>query len=398
MTGTDAAEAACGPLRPNELTRIWDTGWRRYVFPALWLVYLGQTAGGVGKHASGAGAVAGYAIIAAFALVYLLALPMGWGRELGGFWALYGLAVVLTAVECVFAHQDALVFLVYLAVLTIASCVRPATLIVAAMAVVAGVLPRLIPSWHAQIDWNSALSVALVSLAMFGFFRIIRSNIALAAARAEVARLAAENERSRIARDLHDLLGHSLTTITVKAGLARRLAERGESERARSEITAVEQLSRSTLSDVRAAVSAHREVTLTGELATAREVLRAAGVIAELPPSVAETDPALSELFGWVVREGVTNVVRHANAKHVRITLGPRHIEIADDGRGGTPTSGNGLRGLRERAEAAGAQLAVSGGLTGFRLRVYAGGAADDSSAAEFSPRSASARASLPAP
>ena len=82
---------------------------------------------------------------------------------------------------------------------------------------------------------------------MFGFFMIIRSNIELAAARAEVARLAAENERTRIARDLHDLLGHSLTTITVKAGLARRLAERATRARAAEEIAEVEQLSRRTL-------------------------------------------------------------------------------------------------------------------------------------------------------
>jgi two-component system sensor histidine kinase DesK len=212
--------------------------------------------------------------------------------------------------------------------------------------------------------------VLLVSLAMLGFFKIVYANMALAAARAEVARLAAENERSRIARDLHDLLGHSLTTITVKAGLARRLAEHGDAERAFAEIAEVEKISRRTLGDVRAAVSAHSEVTLTGELATAREVLRAAGIVAELPQSVAETEPALSELFGWVVREAVTNVVRHSRANHVRITLGPTSVEIFDDGRGGLPgTSGNGLRGLRERLEAAGGTLTAAGGLTGFRVR-----------------------------
>jgi two-component system sensor histidine kinase DesK len=193
--------------------------------------------------------------------------------------------------------------------------------------------------------------------------------VALTAARAEVARLAAENERSRIARDLHDLLGQSLTTITVKAGLARRLAERGETERAFNEISEVEQLSRRTLGDVRAAVSAHRDVTLAGELATAREVLRAAGIISELPGSVAETDPLLSDLFGWVVREGVTNAVRHSRAEHVRITLGRNFVEIFDDGRGGVPGAGNGISGLRERTEAAGGTLTVTGGLTGFRVR-----------------------------
>ena len=99
------------------------------------------------------------------------------------------------------------------------------------LALVTGFAPLAVPSWDGSFDYSTALAVLLVSLAMFGFFSIIQSNIALAAARAEVARLAAENERSRIARDLHDLLGHSLTTITVKAGLARRLAEHGEADR-----------------------------------------------------------------------------------------------------------------------------------------------------------------------
>jgi two-component system sensor histidine kinase DesK len=236
------------------------------------------------------------------------------------------------------------------------------------MAAAAIVVPRL--AWHESLGWNPALAILLASVAMWGFFNVIQANMELSAARAEVARLAAENERSRIARDLHDLLGHSLTTITVKAGLARRLGERGDTARALGEITEVEQLSRRTLGDVRAAVAGHRDVTLVGELATAREVLRAAGVIAELPGSVDVVDPALSELFGWVVREGVTNVVRHARATHVRVGLGSRWLEIVDDGRGGTPGAGNGLSGLRERVGAAGGTLVATGGITGFKLRV----------------------------
>jgi two-component system sensor histidine kinase DesK len=355
----------------EELSRHWGGGgWRRYFFPAFWLVYLGQAVDGVAHHAHGVGAVVGYVLVVAFAATYLAALPMGWGREPRPFWALYGLAVAITVGEAFFARADALVFCVYLAVLTIAARGRYAVPAIVVMAGLSAALPRFIPGWGGKIAWNTGLSVLLVSLAMFGFFRVVQSNIALAAARAEVARLAAENERSRIARDLHDLLGHSLTTITVKAGLARRLAEHGDADRAFAEIGEVERLSRRTLSDVRAAVSAHHEVTLTGELATAREVLRAAGIVSELPPTAAETEPALSELFGWVVREAVTNVVRHSRANHVRITLGPASVEIFDDGRGGVPGSGgNGLRGLRQRVEAVGGTLSVSSGLSGFRLR-----------------------------
>ncbi|MFN2560674.1 MAG: sensor histidine kinase [Jatrophihabitans sp.] len=365
------AGASITPSDPQleEMARMWGAGWRRYFFPAFWLVYLGQTVNGVATHSHGGSAVTGYVLVVAFAAVYLVALPMGWTGHLRWFWGLYALAMALTVAELRFARADALVFLVYVAVLTVASRVRGSIYIVIAMSVGSYVFQRLVPGFDPSGAWSTALSILLVSLAMFGFFRIVQSNIALTAARAEVARLAAENERSRIARDLHDLLGHSLTTITVKAGLARRLAERGETERAFTEIREVEQLSRRTLGDVRVAVSAHREVTLAGELATAREVLRAAGTISELPASVAEADPALSELFGWVVREGVTNVVRHSRAEHVRITLGRNWVEIVDDGRGGVPRLGNGLCGLRERLEAIGGTLSVSGSLAGFRVR-----------------------------
>jgi two-component system sensor histidine kinase DesK len=212
---------------------------------------------------------------------------------------------------------------------------------------------------------------------MWGFFHIVRSHRELTAARAEVARLAAENERSRIARDLHDLLGHSLTTITVKAGLARRLAPR-DPERAASEIGEVEDLARSALTDVRAAVSGYRELTLAGELAGAREVLRAAGIEAQAPGAVEVADPAHAELFGWVLREGVTNVVRHSGAHSCTIAIGPTWLEIEDDGRGTGPragTDGSGLAGLRERGAAAGGTIRAGAGRRGWRLRVDMDGA-----------------------
>ena len=118
---------------------------------------------------------------------------------------------------------------------------------------------------------------------------------------------------------MHDLLGHSLTTITVKAGLARRLGA-ADPEGAVAQITEVEDLCRRVLADVRAAVSGYREVTLASELARGRELLRASGITADLPTATEVADPAHQELFGWAVREGLTNVIRHSQGAFMHRT------------------------------------------------------------------------------
>jgi two-component system sensor histidine kinase DesK len=344
--------------------------WRRVIFPGIWLIYLSQTAHGVGLHSSGWAAAAGYAVLVAFCVLYLAALPFAWARQQGRFWMVYAAALALVAIETAFAHEDAFIMLTFVAVLTVGALGARSVPVLALFIVVAIAVPPAVRSWHAGLDFTPLITITLVGLAMYSFFGLIRSNQELAEARSEVARLAAENERTRIARDLHDLLGHSLTTITVKAGLARRLAERHD-ERAIVEIAEVEELSRRSLADVRAAVAGHRDVTLAGELATAREVLRAAGIVAELPGSVEVVDPSLSELFGWVVREGLTNVVRHARASHCAVRVDRGWIEITDNGRGGIAGSGNGLTGLRERVEAAGGTVhAGAAPYGGWRLRV----------------------------
>jgi two-component system sensor histidine kinase DesK len=345
--------------------------WRQLLFPAVFLVYLGQTVGGVYRYSGGAGRVAGLALLVAFCACYLLAIILGRNQHgPGPFWACYAAMLLLTAAELPFAHQDAFVMLVYVSVLTVAALWLRGIGLILGYSAIAAFGPAWL--WHRNVDGPTAAAVAIVSLAMFGFFAVLRSNEMLAEARSEVARLATENERARIARDLHDLLGHSLTTITVKAALAHRLSV-SDPARAATEIAEVEALTRRTLADVRAAVSGYRDVTLGNELAAAREVLHAAGISAQLPGAIDAVDQQAAELFGWVVREGVTNVVRHSRARSCRIQLGERFIEIQDDGRGATgDCAGNGLAGLRERVAAAGGELQVGAtpGLRGWQLRV----------------------------
>lgn len=357
------------PLPP-----VWGSGWRRALFPGIWLVYLAQTAAGVARYCDGLGELTGYALIGGFIVCYLSAVHLQSTQHFDRFLVLYGVMYLVLIAEAFFARQDASVMAVFIAVLTVGARRRWGIAVIVALIVAVVVVPAMIPAWDAEPDVADGAVLVLVTLAMWGFFGLLHANLALAEARSEVARLAAENERSRIARDLHDLLGHSLTTITVKAGLARRLSDIDPAG-ATQQISEVESLARSTLADVRAAVSGYREVSLAGELASARAVLEAAGVAAELPGAVDVVDPQWAEVFGWVVREGVTNAVRHARAARMTVALGTSWIEVADNGRGPQrgigEGGGSGLRGLAERvADHGGTMTAGAGELGGWALRV----------------------------
>ncbi|MFF0144951.1 sensor histidine kinase [Amycolatopsis sulphurea] len=221
-------------------------------------------------------------------------------------------------------------------------------------------------------DVGDLIAVVSITAAMFFMANLARAIRRLEQANREIAVLAVANERERVARDLHDLLGHSLTTITVKAGVARRVLETSaDIPRAVQEIREVEGLTRTALSDVRATVSEYREVSLPAEVAGARAALRAAEIEADLPNAVDNVRAELQSTFGYVLREAITNVVRHSGAKRVCVRLGVDWLEIEDDGRGGEEAvAGNGLRGLSERVAAAGGTVCAQprpGG--GWRVR-----------------------------
>jgi two-component system sensor histidine kinase DesK len=231
-------------------------------------------------------------------------------------------------------------------------------------------------SFHVA-GWNHnasvSMSIVLALAAVTGAMAASQRQRALGEAREENARLAIQEERNRMARDVHDILGHSLTVITVKAELAARLLD-VDPERARSEVEDLERLARDALADVREAVTGFREISLPGELSRARSTLAAAGIVADLPTATDAVQGELREVCAWTVREGVTNVVRHSGATSCRVTLRPDGITVSDDGSGPTPgLPGTGLIGLRERAEAVGARLETrSVEPHGFELSVVA--------------------------
>ncbi|MFJ7158132.1 sensor histidine kinase [Streptomyces sp. NPDC101118] len=224
----------------------------------------------------------------------------------------------------------------------------------------------------------------LGGFAMIGVREMLRTTLELREARATVAQLAANEERLRLARDLHDLLGHSLSLITLKSELAGRMLP-DHPGKAAAQVADIERVSRQALVDVREAVSGYRRPTLPGELAGARTALAAAGIVADLPvgPEL-PVDPDLPELpeeaesaLAWALREAVTNVVRHSGARRCTVRLAARQtpagpeleLSVADDGPGaGAVVPGNGLAGLTERLAAVGGTLSAGPSAGGFTL------------------------------
>ena len=359
------------------------SGRRRWgvLFALVWLFYLLNPFEAAWQKRDTVAGVVGIVATVAFAVVYGAVFvflrnrqPTGTPFRLPASRAV-GLAavatlVVLGVVMCVAVGQSGTAASVYIAV-TCMICL-PARIgwpVVGIVAVATYSATNLVDGWHD--DRGILFGTLVAALAIWGISQAINRNIEVLAVREENARLALADERNRFARDLHDILGHSLTVITVKAELAQKLFD-VDPERARAEVNDLERLSRDALADVRRAVEGYRELTLPGELARARMALEAAQIEAHLPNSTDEVPSALRELFAWTIREGITNVVRHSGAATCTVLLTPCSVEVADDGRGptGSQVGGNGLHGLRERAAALGATVVTTALDPGFSLKV----------------------------
>ncbi len=391
-------------------------GW---MFAAIWLVYLAQPASRLWSDPNLVHRYVGLADLIAFAAVFVATFAAARFLRLRTNRLLTRrISVALMASQALFvaigyfvlgsSASSLLIYVAVMAVFVLPTRVGWAT--VAACIAASQIVPWLVPGWTP--DGSVAFQIFISALAAWGVGQVILRNAQLVAARNEITRLALADQRNQFARDLHDILGHSLTVVAVKAELAGRLASL-DPQRAETEIADVERIARQALADVRAAAAGYREITLAGELASARTALTAAGIEAELPDQETGQIPRpQQELFGWAVREGVTNVVRHSGATRCRIRVSPSEVEISDDGCGlpapaaaalddggparedspasgaGTsgrwvpddlqllgsgcgPTSGHGLSGLRERAADAGATLSVGRSASGgFALRV----------------------------
>ncbi len=248
----------------------------------------------------------------------------------------------------------------------------------------AGVLPVVVgasmwaaamvePSSAARI-WTEGFVVLLAGLANTAVIRLIETIEALRRTREELARRAVADERERFARDLHDLLGHTLSLMVVKAEAVRRLAARDPAAAA-EHAADIERVGREALADVRRAVDEMRVPILSDELRGARVALDAAGIRAEITAYDGPIPQQADQALAWVVREGVTNVLRHSGAARCRLEVtdhgGQLVLTMADDGTGGSVPPGDrtgGLEGLRRRLVAAGGRLDIEPNAGGFRL------------------------------
>jgi two-component system, NarL family, sensor histidine kinase DesK len=262
----------------------------------------------------------------------------------------YAIFIYPFATLCLFLHRLRTVFLVLLAMM-------------------AGVIVETRSGGHGfDTVENVLLFCVILGLSNFAFAREARTNSLLERANAEIERLAQEAERERIARDLHDLLGHTLTAITVKLDLARRLLS-DDVARARNEVVEAEQIARSALAEVREAVAGYRAEGLDAEICRARHSLFAANVNLTTSIAVAPLTPSQVNVLCLALREAVTNIVRHAHSSECHVRLAEKdgmiHFAVEDNGRGDLIREGNGLRGMRERVQSIAGTVIVTGSESG---------------------------------
>ncbi|MEV7036288.1 histidine kinase [Streptomyces sp. NPDC093272] len=353
---------------------------RKMVWVLPWLIYLASPAQDLaaGHHGSAATA-AGWAGLAAFVGIYLAIVFRSMGRPFRGW-------IVDAAIAVEGALAIALAFglggswfglFVYVSVM----CGVTFPLRIAYWTIPLNTAAMMLAGWyHHDLDeaWGLFLVVLLIGYSMIGVRQLVATTIELRKARATVAQLAANEERLRLARDLHDLLGHSLSLITLKSELAGRMLP-GHPDKAAQQVSDIEQVSRQALVDVREAVSGYRRPRLAAELAGAQVALTAAAVTAEVPaePDLTGVPEEGEAALAWALREAVTNVVRHSGASACTVEVlrrqtldGPvLELSVEDNGSGGSGTGpGNGLTGLTERLEKAGGTLEAGRAKRGFRL------------------------------
>jgi len=348
---------------PQDRTRV-----GRVLGAGIWLFFLGNPMGALLRHDAVAERTTGLVALAIFVPVYLHALSripeFHVHRQYLLAWTYVAVLLACFAAVVPGAGDESMTCLVFVAALAVAAL--PSWQAGAVVVVLFGAITAAgygVDGWSAH---GNNFAVLLAAAAVFSFRLAHQRQARLVLAERDLSELAVEEERARIARDLHDILGHSLTVISVKAELAERLLDT-DPARARTELEDLQRLSRDALADVRSTAAGIRGISLPGEIASARMALESAGIEPVLPTVADDVPSRWRELFAWTLREGVTNVIRHSRAGRCEVRLDAGRIQVCDDGRGPCPDdgTGNGLEGLRQRARLAGATVTSGPGADG---------------------------------
>ncbi len=359
-----ASQGAAALAVPGKAQRSWSS--YGYLLSAFWVIFLlfPVTAIAVSGLPMGL-AILGYALIATFGLVYLYAFyryRTTLAREAGGApgaWYCFWILIAVAAAGIPLLHANTLSYgpfiISYAAYLLSRRAMWWITTTTVVLSVVAAVASGQLQEFYFLLGLLGVLAVVnglTVSL--------IRHGAAEEQLRMEFLVL---SEQERMARDVHDALGHSLTAVGLKAQLAQRLLDT-DVEAARAELEQIRALTVDAVDSIRATVGGTRRTTPAEQLAAVRSALDDAGVRTVITGTPAACAPEHSTALAWILREAVTNVVRHAHATTCWITFGPDSLSIEDDGDSltGAP-EGNGIRGMRERARLHGARcdFGVSG-------------------------------------
>jgi two-component system, NarL family, sensor histidine kinase DesK len=402
MVAGTVTEISDQSLLAKGLGRVPPRGWRwlRLLFSAIWLVYLAQPLSTLSAHDSVAWRAAAVAVTAAFCVVFIIVVTQWDERPALARWNLWLLFALAAAFNLMFRGPDVGGGVVWIYVSSAVGWAVPERRW-AVRAVFGVAACYLFIGWLGHDTISDMLLVLIpvvfVGITMSGFRVQMKLMWELRQAREEVAKHAASEERLRLARDMHDLTGQSLSMITLKSELAARLLQRlpegPDRDRVSDEIQQVAAVSRQTLHDIREALSGYRRPTLAVEIITARSALESVGIAPHDDPELTllsgTFDPDTEAALAWCLREAVTNVIRHSGAENCFIRL-IRHdetqtlsLQVRDDGRGcpgGNPAgeaadpaedpsaAGTGLRGMSERLSAVSGSLELRPGTQGFCL------------------------------
>ena len=393
------------PTLAMRAPRVGQPGKYKWLFAAVWLIYLIQPLQkAVGSDHSTGWKVLNFAVVGVFAVLYAglayavypktgeIGMPVRTTRAVLPVLVVMGAVAFVTTI---WINADLAGLWIYVGTGTgLGLSLERSQAFKGVATVIAVMTFCVVVSGVSANDWLIlALPTFFAGLATTGIRQMAILIGQLREARAQVAHLAANEERLRLARDLHDLTGHSLATINLKAELAQRMLEKARDaapdgptprlDAALTEVQEIEQVSRQTLTDIRQAVSGYRRATLAVEVASAHAALDAAGIKLDASPEVAaatgEFDAQSEAALAWSLREAVTNAIRHSHADRVEVTLVHSGEELVltvrNDGRGLAATvgstddcGGHGLTGLRERLDAVGGRLSVGGNDGDFRL------------------------------